>query len=591
MKSIIKQRDFSVIAFSVLLISAVRFLYSILLTSWSEINSSGDLVAVNNLFVYITLPFQIVIFIIFLFYGWSIRRKFVKKNLDVGDQVINYIVKIFLIIFLPILIFTIIISLIANSVFILVFISSLLNETMQLTFLAVVLGILAYNPIEQIVAPLFKKEVLESKKQLGLSSLDSHVEYIIGKFWSLGLLVILFFIFFSNLLVLLIYPTIPVVPSKYNTLLIAYPNFNFEFNPKTGLHQEFFTYYLIDTQLLLNWKLIQSVLCLTFFAVIAFLYYLPRVKYFEKQNKTEVQEKKDVELEQLSIEDVAASILLPNSNVDLYVPSGQIKTRKRKIESIYKRIVESDLIPVTNLAIFNIALAIVIVFILQLFLPLSTIQDYDLFDLSFIGLTHLYWAGLVEEISFRFLIFGLPLFVLHGIDFLFTKTIRYNLTERGKNEGSSSSIWNKISKREMKNPFIYLTGGWKKLNVLDFVFFITSSFFFGYVHYQFGSWGTWKIFQAGVGGLIFGYAFYKYGLHAAIFLHTVNDVVLGLMTTANIGLIVNGGFTFFFMLIMGLLYILYLSGRSLKIFLNRTVIKSKRTDVKQDHAIQSEEEN
>ena len=134
------------------------------------------------------------------------------------------------------------------------------------------------------------------------------------------------------------------------------------------------------------------------------------------------------------------------------------------------------------------------------------------------------------------------------------------LFKRNKKEHSNPSrITKYILEKKPKNPLFYLTGRWKKLGPIDFLFLLFSSYSFGYVHYQLGYpyWQEGKIFQAAVAGLIFGYAFYKYGLHAAIFLHVVNDFVIGMLLTPNLGLILNGEILLLLITALGALYMIY----------------------------------
>ncbi|MHA2358043.1 MAG: CPBP family glutamic-type intramembrane protease [Candidatus Heimdallarchaeaceae archaeon] len=232
---------------------------------------------------------------------------------------------------------------------------------------------------------------------------------------------------------------------------------------------------------------------------------------------------------------------------------------------------KSDLIPVMNLACLNLAVAyLIIAVLLNLGIPVASQIDSDLVNTLYVQLSKLYWAGFNEEITFRLLIFGLPLFIINGIYFLGYHAFKWLDNRRERDEPDTS----KMRKRNPKNPLLYLTGGWKKLGPVDFLLLLFSSFLFGYVHYQLGYpyWQVGKIFQASVAGLIFGYAFYKYGLHAAIFLHVVNDFVIGMILTPNLGLILNGTIILALITVLGaffLIYVLILPLSSIFKFLNR----------------------
>ena len=118
----------------------------------------------------------------------------------------------------------------------------------------------------------------------------------ITRYWSYGLYIVLFFIFLANLLVLIIYPSIPTNYDSDIKLIIAYPNFSFSFNNETGFHQEFFTYVNLDYTKFLNWKLIQSLLCILLILVMVLLYYLPmQKKETEQVNEIEKHEVEEIE--------------------------------------------------------------------------------------------------------------------------------------------------------------------------------------------------------------------------------------------------------------------------------------------------------
>jgi hypothetical protein len=183
-----------------------------------------------------------------------------------------------------------------------------------------------------------------------------------------------------------------------------------------------------------------------------------------------------------------------------------------------------------------------------------------------------FWAGFHEEITYRWILFGLPLFVLNGLYFACMKIIQFILLRGRKKNKEKSKPAKFLLERQLRNPLLYLTGRWKKFGFFDFAFLIFSSFCFGYVHYHPGNWLEGKIFQAAVAGLIFGYAFYKYGLHAAIFLHVANNFIVGMIITPNLGLILNGGFLYFLTILLGsfvLIFTLFTPLSSMFKFLNR----------------------
>ncbi len=538
----------------------------------------------------------------FIIYGWLLRRWFIKKNLDEKDGSLIHLFKIILPMFGLILIIVLVIGLsILSEIILLAMISSYLLNIFQIFIVSVLVGLFAFTFIENNLGNLlFKEPVKEQESELGFGLMRKQLKNLIDKQWKYGMIILWLSIMTANILVFLVYPSIPSdeVVVGLQSLLFSFPNLTFTFNPETGFYQEFFTSVSIPSSALLNWKLIQSLISLAFLGLLVLLLYLPHSKLSKNKNKIDVNtsnkenvQKKGENLGTIPIslttpdiiehfDDTDAEILaykvlspLPTQE---YLPSNLIKPKpRRKLSNLINRMKNSDVIPVMNLASLNLALAVYIVSLFQR-LGIITIIANDVFQDSYAQLTHLYWAGLAEEISYRFLIFGVPLFIIYGIVFLFIFILKKTLNKEKKDEDLSRfTLW--VKSRTPINPLLYLSGRWKKLRILDIILLILSSFGFGYAHYQFSPdyWGTWKIFQAGIAGIIFGYAFFKYGLHAAIILHTINDFVIGMLVTPNLGLLLDGGILFMVIIIAGTLVLLNLVAKALTVsfkFLN-TILK------------------
>ena len=102
-------------------------------------------------------------------------------------------------------------------------------------------------------------------------------------------------------------------------------------------------------------------------------------------------------------------------------------------------------------------------------------------------------ASVWEELVVRVLLLGLPLGV---VDILRRRRDRK---------------WHK-----------YVLGGSLEIGAPELALVVASSTIFGFAHYD-GGWGSWKILDAGIGGLTFGYLFLKFGLPSAITLHFAID--------------------------------------------------------------------
>jgi len=103
-------------------------------------------------------------------------------------------------------------------------------------------------------------------------------------------------------------------------------------------------------------------------------------------------------------------------------------------------------------------------------------------------------APITEEIGFRLILIGIPLFFIYS----HKSSIKFFL----------KSLWNPYS-----NLHIYEN---KKAITL----IIAVGIFFGVAHVISGEpWTSGKILQASIGGIILGWVYFRYGLSAAIILH------------------------------------------------------------------------
>jgi hypothetical protein len=116
-------------------------------------------------------------------------------------------------------------------------------------------------------------------------------------------------------------------------------------------------------------------------------------------------------------------------------------------------------------------------------------------------------ASVWEEIISRFLLIGIPLAIYEVISRLLFKE--------------------KVNK--FLNCFL---GGNLKIEAKDILLILFSATLFGLGH--FSGWSAWKVIPTFLGGLAFGYLFYKKGLHAAILLHFATDyLTIGLYMPNN----------------------------------------------------------
>ncbi len=510
--------------------------------------------------------------------GWYIQRSSFLKENEINDQLIFNVIKHLG----PIMVLAIIISISVFSSSLqqytwVLLISVSLIETIQFWFLSILFGIIGFNVLETYLGPIFYGYILQpSKNSLGISLIKHQFNQLSSDTFKPVLLLLSLLIAVANLVVLLIYPSIPSENLEY--LFFAIPNFNYKFTPSDAFKQELFKLVYINPRWYLNYKIVQSLMSILLFSFMALMIYI--------KNKREVQ--KDSNLltakREKDMGDVIYNILAPVKR-ELYQPQSKIKKdNKNKIKRFLEDVKESTLLSVIKLCLINTAISYVIIVIgLLLGFPVQIIGNLGDRQISFLNLSLLVWAGFSEEVTFRFLLFGLPLFMIKAIPYAFRRWIinssefDNNLKNDPKVQDDQENIQKmditpfQEKRRNSVNPLLYLTGGWKKLGIIDLFFLLVSSFLFGFVHYQVGTWLPWKIVQTAFGGLIMGIAFYKYGLHAAIFVHVVNNFVIGLITTLNYGLITIGILSLIIIIFLGLLYSLivfngFISNYFLKIY-------------------------
>lgn len=115
--------------------------------------------------------------------------------------------------------------------------------------------------------------------------------------------------------------------------------------------------------------------------------------------------------------------------------------------------------------------------------------ENDLIEFFFISL-----APLVEEAGFRVLLIGVPLFAFYGY--------------RASRRHFIKSLWSPSSTLHIHDP--------KKPLVLIFIVGVM----FGFAHIATdGSWSEGKFAQASAGGIILGWAYFRYGFVVALLIH------------------------------------------------------------------------
>ncbi|MHA1586205.1 MAG: CPBP family glutamic-type intramembrane protease, partial [Candidatus Heimdallarchaeota archaeon] len=215
--------------------------------------------------------------------------------------------------------------------------------------------------------------------------------------------------------------------------------------------------------------------------------------------------------------------------------------------------------------------SIIIILILGPFIPVP--DTTPIAEDPFVSIIAVAWAGVFEELSFRLILIGVPM--------VFVILIRYIIQENTKTD--SISLEKKVEKKKLKiyDIFLAIRGKYKSIGYLEWSLIGASSLIFGFAHWEgwTGSWGAWKIVQAGLSGFFLSYAFVKYGIESAIFIHITNNVISALsVVSVEVGnsswitAITN-------VLIWGLMFIGIMKGVSVIInfILNRNVKQRAQT--------------
>ena len=161
-------------------------------------------------------------------------------------------------------------------------------------------------------------------------------------------------------------------------------------------------------------------------------------------------------------------------------------------------------------------------------------------------------AAVWEEIAVRVLLIGIPLLIV-------------------------DIILRKLRSR----PHSYILGGGFKFGAVETVIVVASSVVFGVAHWV-GGWPAWKIPDATVAGLAFGYLFLKHGLPSAILLHFANDYLTmptDVFSSSTGGLGIMTVLLVLFWALLGSMLFAYYFIRAIEFFSHRTFFEDKPTGV------------
>jgi membrane protease YdiL (CAAX protease family) len=164
-------------------------------------------------------------------------------------------------------------------------------------------------------------------------------------------------------------------------------------------------------------------------------------------------------------------------------------------------------------------------------------------------------APLLEEMTFRLIMIGVPVLILSLIMFR-----EFSPLKAARALWRPSSVWDvdedeggvTVRTFEGTSPSMFPDSPTDSLKVrairpVIYVFLALSSFIFGYAHYASGiGWGPGKVSEAAFAGLALGYLYIKYGFQTNVLMHwSINFVgsifsffaqaVFGVPWTSNTG--------------------------------------------------------
>lgn len=296
------------------------------------------------------------------------------------------------------------------------------------------------------------------------------------------------------------------------------------------------------------------------------------VRYILEKKRDSLDVNEETKNEEDTTEPLANDIQKSKSQQELHILKlNPLEEKKGIMPAVFYRLKNMPFTKSVELLGASMISSIIIILILS---PFITEGDTDpIAEDPFIALTAVAWAGVFEEISFRLVLIGVPM--------VFVVLVRYLIQENAKPDPISSKKLDEKKKLRVFDIFLAVRGKYKSIGYLEWSLIGVSSLIFGFAHWEgwTGSWGAWKIVQAGLSGFFLSYAFVKYGIESAIFIHITNNVISALSVySAEIG---NAGWITAFtnFLTWSLMFIGIMKGVSviINLILNRNIKQRVQT--------------
>lgn len=297
------------------------------------------------------------------------------------------------------------------------------------------------------------------------------------------------------------------------------------YNPSVQItgYESFWLFYII--RIPVDMKI--SNLYIALLSVYLFCIFILILPPIIKSVKERTSQSSDKEVTKYKTEEANEIEETKPENPDLELKSktetiSRLEAKKGRMPAIFYTIKNTPLIKTMELLGLSMIVSIILIFILSPFINEETTVELE--D-PFITVIAVFWAGIFEEISFRLILIGVPMIIV--------VIVRYNLQNKQTREKIENSF-GKLPKSQPKLTIIDVVlsfrGKYKIIGYPEWILVGISSLLFGFAHWSkwTGGWGAWKIVQAAVAGFFLSYAFVKYGLASAIFIHVTNNVISAL---------------------------------------------------------------
>jgi len=346
------------------------------------------------------------------------------------------------------------------------------------------------------------------------------------------------------------------------------------YNPNeiVSINEYFWLFYIFIIPINMTKSNLYILLFFIYFSCILLMTVPTLVKYLLKRYHSDLDMNSETEKKDDTTKLLDNDIEKSSSQQELHILKlSPLEERKGILPTAFYQIKNMPLIKSIELLGLSMISSIIIILLLTPFIPVP--DTAPIAEDPFVSIIAVAWAGVFEELSFRLILIGVPM--------IFVVLIRFIIQENAKTD--SLSLEKKVEKKKLKiyDIFLAIRGKYKSIGYMEWSLIGVSSLIFGFAHWEgwTGSWGAWKIVQAGLSGFFLSYAFVKYGIESAIFIHITNNVVSALsVVSIEVG---NSGWITFItnFLIWGLMFIGIMKGVSVIVnfILNRNIKQRAQT--------------